>query len=300
MQLVNVNVIWFVYCRVNANEVGWLVNRSVAGAVGKHWIGTGKHVYNIENNCQRLGLNCDQLPYKSISNFGDLMACITNLMKYCFSIRGIEFGLLNMHLIYNGSTAVFFPLFFPSFFSVLWFSINCKHPKKDLVSTSDTYFERPIHTVKILCKAVLKQKTTSQMVKSFQKLFEIWRILSKAKGILQQRNSLIVCMCVKFCTMKKDWSADGRWFIAFDLPAMVIWPWWWYYLYNKKIVVYLSVLFIPTSSKPNNFNLFIIIVLFLSLIDLQICNIKFTLHSYSSTVKILENWFETVYPRFFK
>jgi hypothetical protein len=107
-------------------------------------------------------------------------------------------------------------------------------------------------------------------------------------------------MCVKFCTMKKDWSADGRWFIAFDLPAMVIWPWWWYYLYNKKIVVYLSVLFIPTSSKPNNFNLFIIIVLFLSLIDLQICNIKFTLHSYSSTVKILENWFETVYPRFFK
>ncbi len=36
MQLVNVIVIWFVYCRVNANEVGWLVNRSVAGAVGKH------------------------------------------------------------------------------------------------------------------------------------------------------------------------------------------------------------------------------------------------------------------------
>jgi hypothetical protein len=54
VQLVNVNVIGLCL----ANEVGWLVNRSVAGAVGQHWISTGRHVYNIENNCQRWWLNC--------------------------------------------------------------------------------------------------------------------------------------------------------------------------------------------------------------------------------------------------
>jgi hypothetical protein len=189
-----------------------------------------------------------------------------------------------------------FPFFPLLSFQSLRLSINRKHPKKDLVSTSDTYFERLSRLLKFCEKAALKQKATSQMVKSFQKIFEILLIFSKAKGILQQRNFLsslhvceilhnekrlicrwkvIDCMCVKFCTMKKDWSADGRWLIAFDyLPAIVIWPWWWY-LYNNKIVFYLSVLFIPTSSKPNNFTLFIIIVLFLSLIDLlQICNIK--------------------------
>jgi hypothetical protein len=186
--------------------------------VGKHWIGTGRHVYNIENNCLRWGLNCDQLPYKSISNFGHLMACITNLMEYCFSIRGIEFGLLNMHLIHNGSTAVFFP-----FFSILSFQ-SCGLPSvasipRRILCQLVTLILKGYPDCQNFVKSCSKTENHLSNGEVLSKNFEIWRIFSKAKGILQQRYSLIVACVWNFAQRKKiDLQMEDDWLLSICQP----------------------------------------------------------------------------------